>query len=90
MELVEVMKKRRVSVVYLQETKWKGGKAKALAQGYKLFYARKNTRNGVGIKEDKDLKEKIVGIKRVGDRIIEIKREEDIIHIICALLPKQD
>ena len=70
MELVEVMKKRRVSVVYLQETKWKGGKAKALAHGYKLFYARKNTRNGVGIKEDKDLKEKIIGIKRAGDRII--------------------
>ena len=62
MELVEVMKRRRVSVARLHETKWKGDKDNELTDGYKLFCARKNnTRNGVGIVEDKDLKEIIVG-----------------------------
>ena len=50
MELVEVMKRKGVSVICQQDTKWKGDKAKELADGYKLFYARKNnTRNGVSI-----------------------------------------
>ena len=94
MELVNVMKRRRVSVAYLQETKWKRDKAKELANGYKLFYAGKNTtKNGVGIVVDKDLKEKIVWVKRLRDRIIAIKLvfKEDRIHIISAyMLPKQD
>ena len=71
MELIEVMKRKGVSLASLHETMWKGDKAKELIDSYKLFYARKNnTRNGVGIVVDKDLKEKIVRVKRVGDRII--------------------
>ena len=74
MESVKVMKRRRVSVACLEETKWKGDKAKELADGYKLFYTGKNnTRNGVGIVVDKYLKEKIVVVKRLSDRIITIK-----------------
>ena len=72
------------------ETKWKGDKAKELADGYKLFYIGKNTtRKEVGIVVDKDLKEKITRVKRLGDRIIGIKLvlEEDIIHIISAYAP---
>ena len=52
-----------------------------------FFYVRKNnTRNGVGIVIGKDLKEKIIGIKRLDDRIIAIRLvlEEDIIQIIGA------
>ena len=91
MELVEVMKRRKVSVVYLQETKWKGDKAKELTDCYKFFYVGKNnTANEVGIVVDKDLKEKIVRVKKLGDRIIEIKLvlEEDIINIISAYAPQ--
>ena len=57
---------------------------------YKLFYAGKNnTRNGVEIIVDEDLKEKIAGIKMLGDRIIviEVVLEEDMIHIITAYAP---
>lgn len=47
-ELVYAMK-RRVNVIFLQETKWKENKAKELIDGYKLFCIGKdNTRNGVG------------------------------------------
>ena len=46
----------------------------------------------MNIAVDKHLKEKIVGEKRFGDRIVAIKLvlEEDIIHIINAYAPKQD
>ena len=37
MKLVEIMERRRVSVACLHETKWKGDKAKALTDGYKLL-----------------------------------------------------
>ena len=82
--------KSRVSVACLQETKWKGDKVKELIDGYKFFYIGKtNTKNGVAIVVDEDLKEKIVGVKRLGDTIIKIKLalEEDIIHIISAYAP---
>ena len=50
MEVVEVMKRRRVRVACLQETKWKADKAKELPDGYRLSYTGMNTtRNGVGI-----------------------------------------
>ena len=87
------MKIRRVSVVCLEETKWKRDKAKELDDGYKLFYvAKKNTRNSVSIVADKDLKEKIMWVKRLGDRIIAVKLvlEEDLIHIISAYASKED
>eukprot|EP00268_Persea_americana_P000695 TRINITY_DN10213_c1_g1_i4.p1 TRINITY_DN10213_c1_g1~~TRINITY_DN10213_c1_g1_i4.p1 ORF type:complete len:121 (-),score=6.38 TRINITY_DN10213_c1_g1_i4:64-426(-) len=91
MKLVKVMKRIRVSVACLHETKWKGDKAKEFADSYKLLYAGKNnTRNGVGIVVDKVLKEKIVGVKRLGDKVIAIilVLEEDIIHIISAYAPQ--
>ena len=91
MELIDVTKRRRVSVACLQETKWKGNKTKELANGYKFFYAGKNTtRNGVSIVIGKDLKEKIIEVKRLGDRIIAIKLvlEEDMIHIISVYAPQ--
>lgn len=41
---------------------------------YKLYYTeRNNAKNGVGIVADKYLKEKIVGLKRLGNRLLAIK-----------------
>jgi len=41
------MKRRRVNIVCLQETKWKGKKAKDI-DGFKLWYTREaNNKNGV-------------------------------------------
>lgn len=52
----------------------------------------KNARNGVSIVVDWDLKEKIVGVKKLADRLITIKLvlEEDIIHIISAYAPQAE
>ena len=84
------MKRRRVNIACLQETKWKGKKAKDI-DGFKLSYTGEvNNKNGVGIIVDKDLKEKVVDVKRIGDRIIAIKLvlEKEIINIISAYAPQ--
>ena len=42
---------RRVGILCVQETRWKGNKTKELFEGYKLYYsaATADGRNGVGI-----------------------------------------
>lgn len=51
-----------------------------------------NDKNIVGIIVDTDLKEKIVSVKRTGDKLITNKLvlEEDVIHIISSYALKQD
>jgi exonuclease III len=66
---------RRVNILCVQETKWKGQKVKEVEDtGFKLWYTGTTTnKNGVGIVLDKSLKGGVVGIKRQGDRIILVK-----------------
>src|SRR5262245_42560658 len=75
MEVVDTMEMRRISIACLQETKWMGQKAKEIERtGYKLWYTGLNkSRNWVGIVVSKDLKEDVVNVKRIGERIIIIK-----------------
>ena len=59
-----------------------------------IMQEKNNVGNGVGMVVHKDLKQQIVGVKRLGDIIIAIKLvlEEDIMHTIraCAVMdPKQ-
>ena len=51
----------------VQETRWKGDKARELGDGYKLFYsgASKEGRNGVGIVLSKRFKDCLASVKRV-------------------------
>lgn len=46
-EIVDMMQRRKVNILCLQEIRWKSDKAKLLAEGYKLFYssADKESRN---------------------------------------------
>jgi exonuclease III len=60
------MIRRRVNILYVQETKWKGQKAKEVEDiSFKLWYTgNTSTKNGVGIVLDKSLKDGVVDIKR--------------------------
>jgi hypothetical protein len=71
-ELVDASRRRHVSILCVQETKWKGQKAKKVENtGFKLWYSGTVTnKNRVGILIDKTLKNGVVDIKRQGDRII--------------------
>ena len=49
LELVDVLRTKKVDVACIQETRWKEGKTKE-ANGFKLWYSGLvNSRNGVGI-----------------------------------------
>ncbi|KAM1178219.1 hypothetical protein ACFX2G_017970 [Malus domestica] len=88
MEVVEVMVRRKINIMCLQETKWFGLKANDLENsGFKLWYSGTNrTRYGVGIIVDKTLTQDVVDVKRVGDRIMAIKIVigQELINVISA------
>jgi hypothetical protein len=61
-EVVDTMIRRRVNILYVQETKWKGQKAKEVEDtGFKLWCTgNTSTKNGVSIVLDKSLKDGVV------------------------------
>lgn len=88
-ELVDLIERRRIGVLCIQETRWKGNKTKDLGRGYKLYYSGGRNRNGVGIVVSKELKDKVVDIKRNGDRIMSIKLcLDEKVNIVCAYAPQ--
>ena len=74
LELVDFMERRKVKILCVQETKWKGPKARELGNGYKLFYNGVDSkRNGVGIVLSEELKKSVLAVKRRSDRIMWMK-----------------
>ena len=75
-ELADLMERRNVDILCLQETKWKGSKAKNIGGGCKLFYNGADGRkNGIGIVVREDLAENALEVKRVSHRLMAIKLE---------------
>jgi exonuclease III len=74
-EVVDIMIRRRVNILCVQETKWKGQKAKEVKDtSFKLWYTgNTSTKNGVGIVLDKSFKDGMMDIKHQGDMIILVK-----------------
>ncbi|KAL4193919.1 hypothetical protein AMTRI_Chr06g179400 [Amborella trichopoda] len=90
MVLVGTMRRRRVNIACPQKTKWEGAKANKF-DGYKLWCIRKDhNRNSIGIIVENDLKDKIVDVKRVGDRLLLIKLilGDKIIDVISTYAPQ--
>ncbi|RZB75436.1 Craniofacial development protein 2 [Glycine soja] len=92
MEIVDVMVRRKINFMCLQETKWTGQKAKELDNsGFKLWYTGKiRLRNGVGIIVDKEWKKDVVDVRRVGDHIIALKVVvgQDTFNVISGYAPQ--
>ena len=89
-ELADFMERRNVDILCLQETNWKGSKARNIGGGCKLFYNRDDGRkNGVEIVVRKDLVESFLEVKRVLDRLMAIKLEikGSILNIVSAYAP---
>ena len=74
-ELADLMRKKKIDVLCVQETRWKGNKARELGDGYKLLYSGANAqgRNGVGIILSGELKNKVMEVYRKNDRIMRVK-----------------
>ena len=66
-ELADVMERRKIDILCVQETRWKGSKAKNIGGGFKLFYySADSRRNGVGVIMKEEFA-KSVDKKRVSD-----------------------
>jgi hypothetical protein len=91
-EIVDVAVRRRVNILCVQETKWKGQKAKEVeGTGFKLWYTgTAANKNGVGVLIDKSLKDGVVDVKRLGDRIILVKLVigDLVLNVISAYAPQ--
>ncbi|KAG5583946.1 hypothetical protein H5410_044380 [Solanum commersonii] len=72
-ELVRILKKRKINIACVQETRWVGAKARVV-NGFKLWYSGgSRDRNGVGILVDGDLREQVVEVRRINDRLMMVK-----------------
>ena len=91
-EIVDTMIRGLVNILYVQETKWVGQKAKEVENtGFKLWYTREvRNKNGVGILIDKNLQNNVVDVRRRGDRIILVKLVvgEAVLNVISAYAPQ--
>ncbi|XP_067138146.1 uncharacterized protein [Centruroides vittatus] len=77
MEVVDMMQRKRIDILCVQETRWRGDKAKELGDGYKLFYssANRNGRNGVGIVVAGRWRSEVLEVYRRGDRLMRDEAE---------------
>ncbi|VDM82574.1 unnamed protein product [Strongylus vulgaris] len=63
-----LLRRRRVGIACIQETKWKGGKSRDIGDGYKLLYnGTSSSRNGVGVAVSGKLRSRIVAVDRLSD-----------------------
>ena len=70
--------KECISILCLQETKWKGSKARIIGGGCKLLYnVADGRKNEIGIVVRKELVESILEVKRVSDRLMAMKLEKN-------------
>ena len=89
-EVAYLMERRRVDILCLQETRWKGKKSKELAGGHKLIYNGDSGRNGVAIVLSKDIREALVQVNRRSERVMSIKLSEGntTLTVISAYAPQ--
>ncbi|GJW50259.1 retrovirus-related pol polyprotein LINE-1, partial [Tanacetum coccineum] len=90
LELVDALRRKKVDIACFQETKWKGSRNREGNQ-YKLWYSGSaNARNGVGVALAPNLKDKVVQVIRISDRIMLVRLviEEETINVISAYAPQ--
>ncbi|KAK3528880.1 hypothetical protein QTP70_011755 [Hemibagrus guttatus] len=87
-ELADVMERRKVDILCVQETRWKGSKARSIGAGFKLFYYGVDSkRNGVGVV----LKEEFVrNVLEVGCELEEKERFWSELDEVMESIPTGD
>ena len=86
-----MMKQRNVDILYQQETKWEGSKARDIGGGCILFCNGADERkNGIVIVVREDRAKSVLEVKRVSDRLMAMKLElkESILNIASAYAPQ--
>ncbi|GJV29309.1 cleavage/polyadenylation specificity factor, 25kDa subunit [Tanacetum coccineum] len=90
LELVDALKRKKVDIACFQETKRKGSRNREGNQ-YKLWYSGSTTaRNEAGVVLAPNLKDKVVEVSRISDRIMMVRLviKEKTISVISAYAPQ--
>ncbi|KAI5090485.1 hypothetical protein C0J45_19346 [Silurus meridionalis] len=75
----------------MEETKWKGSKARNIEGGFKLFYHGMDGKgNGVGVILKEEYSKRVVEMKRASDRVMNVKLQVEgvMINAISAYAPQ--
>ncbi|KAK3575628.1 hypothetical protein QTP86_031584 [Hemibagrus guttatus] len=90
-ELADMMERRKVDILCVQETRWKGSKARSIGAGFKLFYYGVDSkRNGVGVDLKEEFVRNVLEVKRVSDRVMSLKLEIEgvMLNVVSGYAPQ--
>ncbi|MCJ8733950.1 hypothetical protein PDJAM_G00229570 [Pangasius djambal] len=90
-ELADMMERRKVDILCVQETRWKGRKARTIGAGFKLFYYGVDSkRNGVGVVLKEEFVKNVLEVKRVSDRVMSLKLEIEgmMLNVVSGYAPQ--
>ncbi|KAK3516274.1 hypothetical protein QTP70_008651 [Hemibagrus guttatus] len=90
-ELADMMERRKVDILCVQETRWKGSKARSIGAGFKLFYYGVDSkRNGVGVVLKEEFVRNVLEVKRVSDRVMNLKLEFEgvMLNVVSGYAPQ--
>ncbi|KAK3538591.1 hypothetical protein QTP86_006976 [Hemibagrus guttatus] len=90
-ELADMMERRKVDILCVQETKWKGSKARSIGAEFKLFYYGVDSRrNGVGVVLKEEFVKNVLEVKRVSDRVMSLKLEIEgvMLNVVSGYAPQ--
>ncbi|KAK3550865.1 hypothetical protein QTP70_006412 [Hemibagrus guttatus] len=90
-ELADMMERRKVDILCVQETRWKGSKACSIGAGFKLFYyGVDRKRNGVGVVLKEEFVRNVLEVKRVSDRVMSLKLEIEgvMLNVVSGYAPQ--
>ncbi|KAK3532736.1 hypothetical protein QTP86_028100 [Hemibagrus guttatus] len=90
-ELADMMERRKVDILCVQETRWKGSKARSIGAGFKLiYYGVDSKRNGVGVVLNKEFVRNVLEVKTVSDRVMSLKLEIEgvMLNVVSGYAPQ--
>ncbi|KAK3507967.1 hypothetical protein QTP70_005997 [Hemibagrus guttatus] len=90
-ELADMMERRKVDILCVQETRWKDSKACSIGAGFKLFYYGVDSkRNGVGVVLKEEFVRNVLEVKRVSDRVMSLKLEIEgvMLNVVSGYAPQ--
>ncbi|KAK3507804.1 hypothetical protein QTP70_000856 [Hemibagrus guttatus] len=85
------MERRKVDILCVQETRWKGSKARSIGAGFKLFYYGVDSkRYGVGVVLKEEFVRNVLEVKRVSDRVMSLKLEIEgvMLNVVSGYAPQ--
>ncbi|KAK3530646.1 hypothetical protein QTP86_030910 [Hemibagrus guttatus] len=90
-ELADMMERRKVDILCVQEIRWKGSKARSIGARFKLFYYGVDSkRNGVGVVLKEEFVRNVLEVKKVSDRVMSLKLEIEgvMLNVVSGYAPQ--